>query len=53
MLMWWDGLTEAENHMMEERREARRDNVTAHAVSMMVAEMAGTQQPGERGGTLV
>lgn len=46
MLMWWDGLAEMENHMMEEGRQTRRGNVTARAVSMMVAEMAGTQQPG-------
>ena len=48
MLMGWDGLAEAENHIMERERQARRKSVTAQAVSTMVAEMAGTQQPGER-----
>lgn len=48
MLMWWDGLAEVENYVMEESRQTRRHNVTAHAVSSIVAEMAATQQPGER-----
>lgn len=48
MLMWWDGLAETENHIMEEARQTNRDNVSARAVSMMVAEVAGTPQPGEK-----
>lgn len=51
MLMWWDGLAEVENSLMEEGRETRRDRVTTRAVSLLVAEVAGTQQPGECGET--
>lgn len=29
MLMWWDGLAEIENSLMEEGRQTRRDSVTA------------------------
>lgn len=46
--MWWDGLAETENYMMEEAKQTRRANVTARAVSVMVGEMARTQQPGEQ-----
>lgn len=52
MLMWWDGLAETENALMEQHRQGKRANVTANAVKTMVTEMAGTQQPGERGAAL-
>lgn len=48
MLMWWDGLAETENYMMEEAKQTKRENVTSRAVSVMVGEMARTQQPGEQ-----
>lgn len=53
MLMWWDGLAETENALMEQHRQGKRDNVTANAVKTMVTEMASTSQPGEQGDSTI
>lgn len=46
MLMWWDGLSETENALREDRQQPRRELVTADVVNKMVGEMQNTQQPG-------